>query len=299
MDDIKVSVCIITYNQEDFIRECLDGAIKQTVDFNYEIVIGEDCSTDRTLQICKEYASAYPNLIKIFERPKNLGMTGNWIESIQNCNGKYIALCEGDDFWTDPLKLQKQVDFLESNPDYVMCFHAIDILKTDGSIIQDNITSVPDNYEHITTLARVGNYIHTPSVVFRNIIKQFPVEFKISPICDYLLYIMLAEQGKLKYLEQKMAIYREGVGVLSQRSLLKTFESSNKLYSCVISYLKDEGLKQLVFQKQAQNLTHYFNLINSKEHLLSGNIFYKMIKYLSKNYNKPSRIFGKLKALNK
>ena len=218
MNKTKISACIITYNHEGFIRVCLEGAINQEVDFEYEIVIGEDNSSDRTRQICIEYAQKYPNLIKFYPREKNLGMIGNWIETIQNCTGKYIALCEGDDYWTDPLKLQKQVDFLEANPDYVLCFHQVNILKTNGEIVEDFITNVPENYETIETLARLGNYIHTPSVVFRNVVKEFPFEFEHSPIGDFFLYMMIAEHGKLKYLEGKMAVYRAGVGIWSAKS---------------------------------------------------------------------------------
>lgn len=119
---MKVSACIITYNHEKYIRECLEGAINQIIDYEYEIVISDDKSSDNTLQICLEYASKYPNLIRILPSEFNLGMIGNWIKSISNCKGKYIALCEGDDYWTDPLKLKKQVDFLEENGGYVACY---------------------------------------------------------------------------------------------------------------------------------------------------------------------------------
>lgn len=118
---IKVTACIITYNHEKFLRECLEGAIHQKLDYDYEIVIGEDKSTDETLKICKEYQQKYPDLIKLIERPKNLGLIGNWIDTLSRCEGDYIGLCEGDDFWTDPIKLQKQVDFLEENKSYSLC----------------------------------------------------------------------------------------------------------------------------------------------------------------------------------
>ena len=100
-------------------------------------------------------------------------------------------MCEGDDYWTDPYKLQKQVDFLEANPDYVLNFHKVKILKPDGLLVDDFITKVPDNYETQETLARLGNYIHTPSVVFRNLIIELPKEFSLSPIGDYFLYMLL------------------------------------------------------------------------------------------------------------
>lgn len=119
----KISACIITYKHEAFISECLEGAINQEVPegYSYEIIIGEDKSPDGTLKICREYKKKYFKLIKLIERSKNLGMIGNWLDTISYCDGKYIALCEGDDYWTDPYKLQKQVDFLEENESYSLC----------------------------------------------------------------------------------------------------------------------------------------------------------------------------------
>ena len=92
MKGVKISACIITYNQENYIKDCLDGAISQELDYDYEIVIGDDCSTDNTLSICKEYAEKYPEKIRLLSRDKNKGMAGNWVDTIQNCNGKYVAV---------------------------------------------------------------------------------------------------------------------------------------------------------------------------------------------------------------
>jgi len=274
MNNIKISACIITYNHEGFIRECLEGAINQKVNFEYEIVIGEDNSSDRTRQICAEYAEKYPNLIKFYPREKNLGMIGNWINTIQNCSGKYIAICEGDDYWIDPLKLQKQVDFLEANSDYVLCFHQVNILKTNGEIVDDFVAKVPENYEIIETLARFGNYIHTPSVVFRNVIKEFPFEFSQSPIGDYFLYLLLAEQGKLKFLEDKMAIYRHGVGVYSGNLIVKLLQIHIKEHACILSYLSDENIKKIMLERNL-NLASDIESISKK--------FYTSNNYLVEN----------------
>ena len=122
-----VSVSTITYNHAKFIRKCIEGVLNQKVDFLIEYLIHDDCSTDGTIDIIKEYAEKYPNIIKpIYEKENQYSKGGPWGSAVWNyprAQGKYIALCEGDDYWTDPLKLQKQVDFLESNPDYTCCFH--------------------------------------------------------------------------------------------------------------------------------------------------------------------------------
>lgn len=207
MNKIKISACIITYNHEDFIRECLDGAINQIVNCEYEIIIGEDCSSDNTRQICIEYAQKYPALIKVFPRENNLGMIGNWMETIENCSGKYIALCEGDDYWTDPFKLQKQIDFLEANPAYSICFHKVKILQ-DGIINEDSMTAPVSETTTINDLAK-GNYMHTCSVVYRNnLFESLPNYFKESPIGDYFLHLLNARYGAIKCIDEIMAVYR-------------------------------------------------------------------------------------------
>lgn len=258
MNRPKVSACLITYNQEDFIRECLEGAISQIGDFDYEIIIGDDCSSDNTKQICLEYSTKYPNLIKYTKRNNNLGMIGNWISTISECSGNYIALCEGDDYWTDPYKLQKQVDFLEANPEYVLCFHKIKILKPKGELVEDFITEVPDNYETQETLVRLGNYIHTPSVVYRNVIKEFPAEFSMSPIADYFLYVLLTEHGKIKYFEEEMAVYREGVGIWSAKSDYFRNLKTAQTYALIVSGLSKSPSTTKILKQRISNFVEMF-----------------------------------------
>lgn len=249
MKGIKVSACIITYNQQDYIRYCLDGAVNQVLDYDYEIVIGDDCSTDSTFQICQEYADKYPDKIRLLFRDKNKGMAGNWVDTIQNCQGKYIALCEGDDYWTDNDKLQKQVDFLEANPDYALSFHKVSVQKKTGEIVEDFLTAVPAEHETALDIVEKGNYIHTPSVVYRNVFKEFPKEFYKSPVVDYFLYIMLSKHGKAKYLTEEMAVYRHGVGIFTSQSNIKMTTDLIRLYSCLLSFLEDEKQKDIIYHK--------------------------------------------------
>ena len=255
MKGIKVSACIITYNQQDFIRDCLEGAVSQELDYDYEIVVGDDCSTDNTFQICQEYADKYPDKIRLLSREKNLGMVGNWMATIQACTGKYIALCEGDDYWTDKTKLQKQADFLENNPEYTLTFHNVSVLRPNGKLSSDFLTKLPENHETIEDLAVVWNYIHTPSVVYRNVIKDFPHEFQMTPICDYFLYMMLAEKGKLKHFEDNMATYRYGVGIFSGDSELKIIKNNLILLSLLTSYFKEGEIKKILLRRQLRSIS--------------------------------------------
>lgn len=243
MNTIKVTACIITFNQELYIRQCIESVVSQIVDFEYEIIIGDDCSSDNTKKICDEYSEKYPKLIKYIQRPKNLGMIANWLATISESNGQYLAICEGDDYWIDPNKLQKQVDFLEANKDYVLTFHKIKLLNSEGELLDDFITNVPEEHETIEDLARSGNYIHTPSIVFRNIIKEMPDEFKSSPIGDYFLYMLLTQYGRVKYFNESMAVYRIGVGIWSSESKmsqdLKTMECFSLVHKVFINKNKE------------------------------------------------------------
>ena len=288
MNKVKVSACIITYNQEHYIKDCLDGAVSQVLDFDYEIVIGDDCSTDKTFQICKEYAERYPNKIKLLVRDKNKGMTGNWIDTILNCKGKYIALCEGDDYWISSNKLQKQVDFLESNPEYVLSFHRVNVLKRDGAITEDLITKVPENYESMEAMATFGNYIHTPSVVYRNIISEFPPEFELSPVCDYFLYMMLVQHGKVKYLKETMAVYRSDIGVMSKMSYIDVHYSEVRFYSCIASHLDDIKIKKIFIDRQLPALKKMERIlnVNNKTYFIKKNKILKFALFLSDKYEK-------------
>ncbi|WP_367773683.1 glycosyltransferase [Flavobacterium sp. WC2421] len=263
MNTPLLSVCLITYNHENYILQAIEGVLMQEVDFEWELIIADDCSTDRTREIVLEYKSKYPDFIKLILQEKNVGPAKNWMDLLATPQSKYIAYFEGDDYWTDPLKLQKQVDFLDNNNEYVLCFHPVDILKTSGIVTEDFITEVPKNHEAIEDLALLGNYIHTPSVVFRNIIKQFPVEFMLSPIGDFFLYMLLAESGRFKYLEEKMSVYREGVGIWSSRSAyLKDFNTAYTHALLVSTSKFSDMITNILLSRIALFLEAYGNQID-------------------------------------
>lgn len=216
----KVSVCMITYGHEKFIEEAINGVLMQQCDFEVELIIANDCSPDKTDEIIHKVIYSHPksSWIKYIKHDKNIGMMPNFIFAMQECKGKYIALCEGDDYWTDPSKLQKQVNFLESNSDYVLCFHKVDILQ-DGNIKADSITAKVPETTTIYDLAK-GNYMHTCSVVYRNnLFPELPEYFKDSPVGDYFLHLLNARYGAIKYLDEIMGVYRlHGTSVWSSKT---------------------------------------------------------------------------------
>ncbi|WP_310557101.1 glycosyltransferase [Flavobacterium sp.] len=206
---MTVSVSMITYNHELYLKQAIASVLMQETDFEYELVIANDNSPDNSDEIIREFIKSDPNghKIKYLHRKENLGMMPNFIDLVKNCNGKYIAICEGDDYWTDKKKLQKQIDFLEKNKGYVICYHEVDIEKN-NVIIADNLTYGNRKTTTIKNLAK-RNYIHTCSVVYKNnLFDSFPEYFHSTPIGDYFLHMLNARYGKLYCIKEKMAVYR-------------------------------------------------------------------------------------------
>lgn len=215
--NILVSICCITYNHGLYIRQCLESFLMQVTSFSLEIIINDDASDDNTAEIIKEYHLKYPKIIKPTYQKENQyskGVRGIAAKfTFPRARGKYIALCEGDDYWTDPYKLQKQVDYLEQHPDYSICFHDVKILE-DGKILDDYITRKVGEDTDILELSQ-GNYIHTTSVLFRNNkVISFPEQFSKAPVGDYFLHMLNAQHGKIRKINQVMAVYRVHKGGL-------------------------------------------------------------------------------------
>jgi glycosyltransferase involved in cell wall biosynthesis len=203
-----VSVCSIAYNQEAFLRETLDSILSQNTSFPYEIVIGEDCSTDNTRKICIEYQQKYPEKIRLLLPQKNVGMNPNFFNSIKSCRGKYIAFCEGDDYWTDPHKLQKQVDFLESNPTYIGTFHRAHFLNERNGA--DTCYPVWHKEKVEFTDALREWLIPTNTLMFRNT-KDFPFSHfknKLTYSGDRLMHLLLTDKAPIHFMKEMMAVYR-------------------------------------------------------------------------------------------
>ena len=166
---ITVSICCITYNHEHFISQALDGFLMQKTNFKVEILIGEDCSTDRTRSVIENYCIKYPGKIKLLTYEKNIGSIKNHINTLNASTGKYVALCDGDDFWTDPLKLQKQVDFLEANPDYITCCHYTKVIDENQQLVYLNPSPVGLEYNFEDVMLGKKEETRLCSLVFRNL----------------------------------------------------------------------------------------------------------------------------------
>lgn len=233
-----VSVLVTTYQHEEFIGECLDGILKQKTSFPIEILVGEDQSKDKTRDICKNYAEEHPDKIRLFLRDRKTSQlydengnflcrfNGKWLGL--SMRGKYIASCEGDDYWTSENKLQKQVDFLEANPDFSMCFHNAKIICTHRP---ETFTFSKMKEGEYTGLDLYKNWIvPTASVVFSlHSLGDKEVFFNSNFLFgDILLFLKLAESGRIWYSEEIMSVYRRHEGNMTKKSFFDDPENVKK-----------------------------------------------------------------------
>src|SRR5699024_8681029 len=239
-DDPVVSVCVQTYQHVDYIEDCLEGILMQKTDFSYEILLGEDASTDGTREICIKYAQKYPDKIRLFlhERENNITIAGqptgrfNFLYNLYSAKGKYIAFCEGDDYWTDPLKLQKQVAFMDQHEDCSLCFHAV---KTSFANNHKNDLITGPKAEEYQVLSPEdiieGIFVRTVSMVFRSeVVADIPYWFIEAPYGDLPLQLTCASKGYIGYINCPMATYRRGILGAWSEAQFKDREAKGEWY---------------------------------------------------------------------
>ena len=222
-NEILVSVCCMTYNHVSFIRQCLDGFMMQKCSFNFEVLIHDDASTDGTQDIIQEYEKKYPNIIKPIYQLENQyskGIDPNVKYNFSRARGKYIAICEGDDYWTDPYKLQKQVDFLESHPDYVMCSHRFNQYMQDKNLLEEekDLTFQGSDYDLKNLIG--GKWLtQTLTVMYRRSALDLKEYESYGMSMDIILFYALLKNGKGYCFPDIMGTYRlHGGGVWSEVS---------------------------------------------------------------------------------
>lgn len=224
---------MVTYNQENFIDEAIRSVVLQAFDYPYEIIIGDDCSTDATYEHCLKWQQEYPHLIKIIRHKQNLGIQRNYIDIYNRCKGEYIAICEGDDFWCSKYKLQRQVDYMDTHADCNICFHRIVNYYTDNKTMSlSNGQQKTDTT--ISDLSR-SNYITNLSVMYRrNAIESLPDWLADVNPPDYILHMLHASNGNIHYINKPMGVYRQhknGVwgGNIAEQRLLMSINTRKKL----------------------------------------------------------------------
>lgn len=216
----KVSVLCTAYNHEKYIRDALEGFVSQKTDFPFEVLVNDDCSSDGTADIIREYAGKYPNIIRPFYQEKNLysqgGMTHLFASVFYpNARGEYMALCEGDDYWSDPEKLQRQVSFLDAHPDYTACVHNTVLHYCDGSAPDAALRPEGQGDRDVdfnTVVNGPSGSFHTSSILARREYIVDPPDFHYTAAAhgftDYAIGLWLALNGKIRFIDRSMSVYR-------------------------------------------------------------------------------------------
>lgn len=278
-----VSIVCLTYNEEQFVRDTFDNFLSQKTTFPFEVLVYDDASQDSTPEIIKEYATKYPDVFRVTLYKENnfkkgLGFYGLRV-GFNEAQGKYIAYCEGDDYWCDDLKLQKQVDFLESHPEYEVCAHETiirnDYDSRDNGILfshtKVNIFLDRTKRQHYTfedTLT--GNIFHISSMIFRNSPIQWPEWICEVAALDMVLFMILAEKGDIYRLDDVMSVYRHNA---------KSITSTQQQFGNQIAF--NNKSIELVSQMDGY-WTHKYHKQISR--VISRYYVNNMFCYLSKSY---------------
>jgi glycosyltransferase involved in cell wall biosynthesis len=285
-----VSVHLLTYNHAKFIAQSIESVVNQQTSFPFEIVIGDDHSTDGTSQIVDQYAAQYPDLIKVVRGKTNGGPQPNSIRILENSQGKYMAALEGDDYWIDPLKLQKQVDFMEQNPDFAICFTntRVEFFENNEEPFLLNSNIEKDVFELKDLIAETEVWFMGTATLFYTMSSIFPVQpwFHKTKSGDIPMIMLAARHGKIKYLPDVTAAYRRhaaGASNTDHKDDAKFLENRIMMYT---NLDKDTGYK--FHDKFKRNLGGwYYLLLNSKQY--RGLYFKKLgiaTKYVSLMYPK-------------
>jgi glycosyltransferase involved in cell wall biosynthesis len=307
-----LSVRLMTYNHEEYIAQAVESCVMQVCDFKFEVVIGDDFSTDKTLEIALKYQKKYPEIVRVLHRKKGddyyvnrqkKGRLFNFIDIVNNCKGKYIALLDGDDYWTDPLKLQKQVDFLEANEECILTGHDAFIVDGDNTVVSE--AKLPVKYKRSASGDELKQmfWVLTLSMVFRNIdeLRNYPVTLLNVPNGDTCLISLLGNYGAFHYHEDiKPAAYRVHDGgvwsVLNHNQKIinqcLTLISLRKYYN----QRKDNEMIKFLSHKIKNNYRQQFDYSMQNDSLFrKSHIFYWFL-FKNNNWKTPRNFTYLIKA---
>lgn len=318
-----VTVIMITYGHENYIEEAIEGVLMQRCNFDLELIISNDKSPDRTDDIIKKIINEHPrsSCVNYIHHEKNLGMMSNFMCTLQQANGKYIAICEGDDYWIDPLKLQKQVDFLEANPDFEMVYSKAKVYSENKKTIINETGGLVSSFHDLLEY----NPIPTLTVMFKentyNLIKE-KIDHKDSLLGDLPLWLYLSCYGKIGFIDEITAVYRVLPESASQSSdVYKQIRFLEATHKVRISFLESINAKEYFFKVdkmhyikisrlrllpthedvskicmqyfQTNNLKSYYTIEKLKRHFMFSNtilnILYKNDQFLVRVFNKIIR----------
>lgn len=277
-----VSICCITYNHAPFIRQCLDGFMMQRTSFPIEVLVHDDASTDGTQDIIREYEAKYPDVIKPICQKENQYSKGVKVSLVYNysrAKGKYIALCEGDDYWTDPYKLQKQVDFLESHPDYVMCSHRFDQYYEEERRLEKEQDESFQGADYDLKNLIGGKWLtQTLTVMYRRSALDLQHYESYGMSMDIILFYALLKEGKGYCFPDVMGVYRyHKGGAWSEVSLNQQRSLEFKARLAIYAIEKSDDAAMFILYQFAKAMSRIWMLKRWR-------MFIEVFRILSKHY---------------
>lgn len=299
-ETVMVSICRITYNQEEYIRDALDGFLSQDTDFSYEVLIHDDASTDGTADIIREYARQYPEIIKPILQTENQyakGLTNvSGTYNFPRAKGRYIAMCEGDDYWTDPHKLQRQTDYMEAHPDCSLVFHSA-CIEVQGRALTERRMRPYRRSRRVSPeeiIDKTSGY-PTASLMFRaDMVKILPDFYVNAPLADIPLQLMAAARGWAYYMDRPMCVYRLG-GAFSWTTLMKQgdyerkqrqyYQDMKKMYR---GFDRETGGRFHEVARRALARIYFLTKVNTKQY---GEVLAKRNRRFYRELNLRTRFF--------
>lgn len=268
MKESLVSVVMITYGHEQYIAQAIEGVLMQQTNFEVELIIADDCSPDDTQNVVENIIKTHSksHWVKHTRHQHNKGMNDNFLWAMKQAKGKYIALCEGDDYWTDPLKLQKQVDFLEANEEYSTCFHKVNFIHINPALNSISNKDLIEDRDFFFSDFIDKNPASTCSVMFRTfILKDNTKYLNFQPVIDDFMILLFAKAGKIRYMNDIMGTYNIHPGGVSS---MRDPEIGLKLY---IGYRK--AILKYFESENDPEINKFFMLVGKLYHSL-GNIYF-------------------------
>lgn len=296
-----VTVRCLVYNHEPYLRQCLDGFVMQKTNFAFEAIVHDDASTDNSVAIIREYAEKYPDIIKPIYETENQyrkGTIGQIMDNAVSPSSKYIAMCEGDDYWTDPNKLQKQVDFLETHPEYTMVCNRTKLYSEQKKkCIGENYCYNHDRFVKTKdVIYRSGLFISTCSIVYRKEIKDnYPDYCKQCVVGDYPLQIMAAMKGYIFYFDAIMSVYRvaNSHSWMANQEWYSISERNLKRINSMIDMFNGFSVDFPQFKKYFKNKIAEYLINQSPNRAVNGKD-YNIYKEYFKSYYKEFPLFWKI-----